>query len=259
MFEPRPNTETTMTNLAYEESGDGTPLVFLHGITMTRAAWRPVVDLLSDTFRCINVDLVGHGESPRTGAYDVFTQANAVGELIGSLGLDRPVLVGHSFGAFTATLLGANAPVRGVVNIDQEMDTASFKRKIAPFEQRLRGDDFVAAFTEFAESMGSGLVQDQWQHLTAMEPDPEIVLGVWTMVFDTPTADLNALVEPVLASYQVPYLAIFGNPVSDEERRLIGNVPDHTIEEWVGLDHFIHLVDPERTSRRIAEFAAGLG
>lgn len=254
-----------MTELAFDDSdsagardggGDavGAPLVFLHGIAMSRAAWRPVVDELADRHRCVNVDLAGHGASPHTGAYDVFSQAGAIQELIDDLGLDRPVLVGHSYGAFTATLAGATAPVRGVVNVDQELDTAAFQRIVAPFESRLRGDDFGSAFAEFTETLRADLVPEDRRSLAAMTPDSEVVLGVWTTVFDTPPEDLNAMVEPVLSTYPVPYLAIFGSSISREERRLVELVPDVEIEQWEGLGHFVHLVDPERTAARIAGF-----
>lgn len=243
-----------MTDLAFEDTGSGVPLVFLHGIAMDHTSWQPVIDLLGGRFRCVNVDLVGHGGSPRSDAYDVFAQASAVGGLIDELGLDRPVVVGHSFGAFTATLLGTMAPVRGVVNVDQELDTASFKESVSPYEERLRGDDFEAAFAEFVQTLRPDLVPDERRALTTMVPDRDVVLGVWTMIFDTPAADLNAMVEPVLASYRVPYLAVFGGPISEEERRLLALIPGAVVEEWDRMGHFVHLVDPRRMAERITTF-----
>lgn len=247
-----------MTKLAFHDNGSGIPLVFLHGIAMDHRSWQPVVDLVSDRYRCVNVDLVGHGGSTHGGAYDVFTQAGAVAELISELDLDRPVVVGHSFGAFTATLLGTMAPVRGVINVDQELDTASFKRSVSPFEPRLRGDDFDAAFAEFVTTLRPDLVPAERRDMATMVPDRDVVLGVWTMIFETPAADLNAMVEPVLASYEVPYLAIFGKPISEEERHMLGLIPGATVEEWDQMGHFVHLVDPKRVAERISAFVESL-
>lgn len=87
------------TDRAHDDIGEGSALVFLHGITCDRGNWAPVAELLAVEFRCVNVDLPGHGESPRSGAYDVFAQAGAVSSFIAAKGLDRPVLVGHSYGA----------------------------------------------------------------------------------------------------------------------------------------------------------------
>ena len=244
--------------LAHDDIGAGDPIVFLHGITNDRSSWTPVAELLADRFRCVNVDLAGHGESPRTGAYDVFSQAGAVGEFLAEAGLERPLVVGHSYGAFVATLLGTMVPLRGVVNVDQELDTAGFASKIAPFETRLRGDDFERAFAEFWSTLRPDLVPAERRAAAAAHPDPDVVLGVWNAVFDTPPAELAAMIEPALTAFPVPYLAIFGTTISDEERRLLSLVPDVEIEVWDGLGHFVHLVEPERTAARIEEFAGRL-
>lgn len=245
-------------DLAYDDVGSGAPIVFLHGITCERSNWEPVVDVLRDRYRCINVDLAGHGESPRTGNYDVFSQAESVGGFIAALDLDTPVLVGHSYGAFIATLCGTTEPVRGVVNVDQEMDTAAFMATVAPFESRLRGDDFPAAFDEFTATLRPDLVPVERRSLIRMKPDQDVVLSVWATVFDSDPADLVAMVEPALAGFPVPYLAIFGTTISDEERRLIELVPDVEIEEWAGMGHFVQLADPVRTAERIDRFARRL-
>lgn len=242
------------TGLAHDDSGEGPPLVFLHGIAMDRSSWQPVVDRLRGDFRCVNVDLAGHGESPRTGAYDVSSQAEAVARFVAEAGLDRPVIVGHSYGAFIATLVGASAPVRSIVNVDQELDTTAFAARMAPLEARLRGDDFDAAFAEFVTTLRPDLVPAERRGAAAMRPDRGVVLSVWEAVFDTPPADLAAMVEPVLSAYPVPYLAVYGATVTDDERRLLDLFPQVEIEEWDGLGHFVHLVDPERTADRIRRF-----
>ncbi len=81
----------------------------------------------------------------------------------------------------------------------------------------------------------------------------------WGAVFDTPPEELQALIGPALAAYPVPYLAVFGAEISDEERALLSSVPDVEIEEWAGAGHFVHLVDPERMADRLADFVARLG
>lgn len=242
--------------LAHDDVGDGTPLVFLHGITCDRSNWSPVVDLLAEDFRCVNVDLPGHGESPRSGAYDVFSQAEVIGAFLAAEGLHGAVVVGHSYGAFIATLVGTMAPVLGVVNVDQELDTAAFARRITPLELRLRGDDFEGAFEEFVRTLRPDLVPAERRGSVVMRPDREVVLGVWGTVFDTPPDDLVAMVEPALAGYPVPYLAIYGAPISAEERRLLRLIPTVEVEEWDGLGHFVQLADPDRTAERIRRFAA---
>lgn len=243
-------------DLAHDDAGSGPALVFLHGITCDRSNWSPVADLLADEFRCVNVDLPGHGGSARSGSYDVFTQAEVVSSFLADEGLDRPIVVGHSYGAFVATLVGATTPARGVVNVDQELDTAAFARRIAPLAARLRGGDFDAAFEEFVGTLRIDLVPEPRRADIVMRPDRDVVLDVWGAVFDTEPSDLVAMVEPVLSAYPVPYLAVYGTAISADERRLLELMPDVEVEEWDGLGHFVQLADPDRTAARIRRFAA---
>jgi len=81
--------------------GDGPDLVLVHGITGNLAVWHlNVVPLLADDFRVLTYDLRGHGYSdmPETG-YDADTMAEDLLELLDALEIERPMLVGHSYGA----------------------------------------------------------------------------------------------------------------------------------------------------------------
>ena len=49
--------------IAWEASGAGPPIVFVHGITEDRHTWHSVVPFLEDGFRCVRLDLRGHGVS----------------------------------------------------------------------------------------------------------------------------------------------------------------------------------------------------
>lgn len=246
--------------LAYEETGAGRPLVFLHGITANRHHWDPVVEQLSGGFRCVNVDLLAHGQSPRDESADLFSQVTALIGLLDHLEIEEPVLVGHSFGGFIATFTATARAVRGVVNVDQRLDTAEFKATLAPFEARLRGDDFPAAFLEITDALGAGLVPAARRDLVDANshPQQDVVLEVWGSVLDTPAAELAAQVRGALPAVTVPYLAVFGADITDEERSLQALIPNATVEVWDGLGHFIHLVDPDRTARRLAAFAGSL-
>jgi pimeloyl-ACP methyl ester carboxylesterase len=84
-----------MTSLAYERHGSGTPVVFLHGLTFDRRNWDPIIDRLGDDVCSIAIDLPAHGESPGRPC-DLADVAAQVHELVARLGVDRPVVVGHS-------------------------------------------------------------------------------------------------------------------------------------------------------------------
>lgn len=244
--------------LSHDDVGTGAPIVFLHGITANRHHWDPVVERLAGGHRCINVDLLGHGDSPDGPAVDLFAQVGALLELLGALDLGAPVVVGHSYGGFVAAFAATAGTFRGVVNVDQTFDTRAFRAAIEPLADGLRSDDFAATFDGFLAAQRPDLVPPARQELLLanMQPRQEVVLGVWAAVLDAPAEELAGQVEAVLPTVAAPYLGLFGAPLSAEERRLQSLIPHGEVEVWDGSGHFLHLVDPDRMAARIAVFAA---
>lgn len=55
---------TTSGEIGYAEFGTGRPVLFIHGLGTNGYFWRNLVELLRDEYRCVVVDLPGHGISP---------------------------------------------------------------------------------------------------------------------------------------------------------------------------------------------------
>ncbi|MDQ4131503.1 MAG: alpha/beta fold hydrolase, partial [Actinomycetota bacterium] len=137
--------------LAHELHGNGPPLVFLHGLTFTRRTWLPVVERLEGYLRVV-VDLPGHGAS----AGSPTTQDGLVcrlRELIHHLELERPVLVGHSFGAVPATLYAARHDAGAIVNVDQSLGVRDLADGLGRLARKF-DEDFGATFAEFRAALG---------------------------------------------------------------------------------------------------------
>jgi pimeloyl-ACP methyl ester carboxylesterase len=78
--------------------GSGDPIVFLHGGALTAHTWDLVCIGLRDSFRCIALDLRGHGDSDWSDDYRVETATADVASLVASLGAARCHLAGMSLG-----------------------------------------------------------------------------------------------------------------------------------------------------------------
>ena len=107
--------------LAYDRTGQGEPLVLLHGQGFSRRCWDPVVEALAAHRDVIAVDLPGHGESPRQpkGAGNAPRDlAVAVGELLDQLGLPTAHVAGNSSGGWVALELGRLQRARTVTALD---------------------------------------------------------------------------------------------------------------------------------------------
>ena len=83
--------------------GSGQAIVLVHGLASNCRIWDLVAPILSEGFRVVAIDQRGHGQSfkPDSG-YDFATVTADLDGFIGKLGIERPVIVGHSWGADVA-------------------------------------------------------------------------------------------------------------------------------------------------------------
>lgn len=87
----------------YSDSGEGSPVVLLHGYLESSEIWADFARGLSVTHRVISVDLPGHGLSAIYGdCHSTEFMANAVKTLLDCLGIKKVFLTGHSLGGYVA-------------------------------------------------------------------------------------------------------------------------------------------------------------
>ncbi|MFC8500953.1 alpha/beta fold hydrolase [Pedococcus sp. NPDC057267] len=109
----------TVHLLAQGAPGAGTVLA-LHSISSNGLAWRPLAATLAGRVSVVAPDLRGRAESCGLRSTGLADHVRDVVAVIEHLGLDRPVLAGHSMGAFVAALAAASRPdlVGGVLLLD---------------------------------------------------------------------------------------------------------------------------------------------
>lgn len=90
------------TFLHYTVSGEGKPVVFLHGFMEDSSMWNELIVQLPIKAYCI--DLHGHGKSPflPEARLSIKTMAEQVYEIIRAEKLENAIIVGHSLGGYVA-------------------------------------------------------------------------------------------------------------------------------------------------------------
>lgn len=195
------------------------PLMFLHGGSAHARWWDFVVPHLADRYRCIALDLRGHGDSSWSDSADYTLAAHAgdVAALIEALSLDDVGLIGHSFGGFVAmTLAGTAGPrLSALVIVDSRpritVRSARFldalrklpQARYTSLDEALRRFQLLPSENTARREIFEHIVR----HGVVRRPD-----GTWTLKFDrramagNPAQDLS----PALAAADCPILAVRG-------------------------------------------------
>ena len=109
--------------LVYDRTGDGNPLILIHGLGSNRRVWDAPLGLLSRERDVIAVDLPGFGDSPELETVPTpAALADSVEELITELGLSKPAVAGNSLGG----LISLELARRGTVSSATALSPAGF-------------------------------------------------------------------------------------------------------------------------------------
>jgi pimeloyl-ACP methyl ester carboxylesterase len=192
--------------------GDGPALVLVHGIGSRGVSWAPVAEDLARTYRLVILDLRGHGGSshPEHG-YLLSDYAHDLEAVLNDLGLDRPLIVGHSLGGMTVLQWALANPAKAAAIVIED----------APM---IRGGDGVAELFDGWIALSNMSVADAEayyaEHNSAWSAEERrrratSITSVAPGVFEELRADMlaqgGAVVIPEYAGIASPTLLIYGD------------------------------------------------
>lgn len=83
-------------------TGNGPPLVVVHGTPWSSYNMRHIIEALADSFTTYYFDLIGYGQSDKSnGDVSLGVQNKILDQLINYWGLENPAIIGHDFGGAT--------------------------------------------------------------------------------------------------------------------------------------------------------------
>jgi 3-oxoadipate enol-lactonase len=252
------------TKIAYDEAGDGLPLIFIHGFPLNHHLWEPQFSGLQDVAWLIAPDLPGHGESDsRQGSYLMEQVAADVNYLLDALDIQKQVLlcglslggymIGHFFQNYGGRLAGL-------------IFTATRASADSP-EAKLNRDRLLAiARTEGVEQLVEAVLP-KFLAPSAYQTRPELVEQVRQIMRSTSlegvVGDLSGMrARPdtfdLIREIRLPTLVIHGEedqliPLNEAER-IRDCIPGARLITIPAAGHLPNLEQPDLFNRAIKEF-----
>ncbi len=96
--------------LYYEKTGEGQPILLLHGNGEDHQIFDVLTKQLSNDYSVYAIDSRGHGQSTRVKELDYRSMAEDIVKFIRSLGLVKPILYGFSDGGIIGLMIAATYP-----------------------------------------------------------------------------------------------------------------------------------------------------
>ena len=196
------------TGLSYLEwGGGGKCALLLHGITSNAQAWWRVGPRLAALgYRVVAFDMPGHGHSAKTSDHRIESIARLIDDAAAQLGMDRLLLLGHSWGGSVALAMAARRAER-LVLIDPALSltAAAGTARLANFTKGI-GSPADALMPAIAQANPDWPEQDvRWKAKAMEQCRAEAVIGFFTKSGDW---DLT----PKLAELEVPVLLLLADP-----------------------------------------------
>lgn len=252
--------------IAYDDVGTGTPVLFVHGFPHTRALWAPQVNALVDRARCIAPDLRGFGDSGAAPPWTMERFADDLARLLDAVRVDKAVLVGLSMGGYIAFAFWRQHRhrVRALVLADTRPGPDSA-------EARAKREHLITLAREkgswaVADAMITGMVGK-----STRARNPDVVEQVYRMLRSAPVEGvvgaLEAMMErpdstPTLATIDVPTLIVVGEedvltPVA-EARAMHAAITGSRLEIIAGAGHVSNVERPATFNHVLSEFLASV-
>lgn len=254
------------TAIAYWTSGDGPPLVLVHGMPADHTRWRPLIPYLVPQVTVHAIDRRGRGASGDGPEYRLereYEDVAAVVDAIAAASGESVDVYGHSHGglvAFGAATLTTN--IRKLVLYEGwPLPDPSIYALPADVMQRM--DKLLA------EGDRDGVVETLFRSIQVVSDEDMAALRSapsWTgrvAAAHTVTRELlgesEARLEPTQAAkITVPVLLVIGEESTDPEKAEVGAVaatlPDAQVMVLAGQQHIADILDPETFAKHLLGF-----
>jgi 3-oxoadipate enol-lactonase len=253
-----PTQDVTLGDTFVRISGQGFPLVFVHGFTTTSEFWKEQVEEFSKSHRVIRINLPGHGASPAptSRGYRIEDFVEDVARVFQELSVDRAVLIGLSMGGIIAQKTAVKYPhlVKALVLVDTTAHGTG-------------ADATADAFLAVVDKRGAKkAIQDLSDLSFGSSATPALVEWARREVIQSPEFVARAAIRSIsdadtrdsLVQIKVPTLVIAGDEdrvtPPRESEILAKGIGNSTLSIIPGAGHFSMLEKPTAFNRILRRF-----
>lgn len=250
-------TSTDGTRIAYRRSGEGPPLVLVHGTTSAHWSFRLLLPTLVDRFAVYAIDRRGRGESEDRGDYAIEREFEDVAAVIDSF--EEPAsLFGHSYGATVAlgaALVAHNLhklvlyePAPGISGVPSE-DLDRIENLVARDQ---REEAILHALRVF------GLAPEEVERMRASSTWSTRVAAAHTVTREVRAEEAYRVDPERFRDLAAPALLLLGDESPDWARegteRIRAALPDARVAILRGQGHVAIMTAPELVADEVARF-----
>lgn len=260
-----PELPTGNIKLYYEIEGVGEPVLFLHGLGSSSAAWEFQRQAFAPQYQLIMPDIRGHGRSDKPpGPYSMPLFAADIIGLLDALAVPAVHVAGLSLGGMIGFQMAVDYPERvrslTVVNAGPEIVPRTVKERWAIWQRRLLVNLF--SMERIAETLGTRLFPEPGQAELRQMAIKGFATNDKAAYKATTGALLGWSVRERLGEIRCPVLLISSDmdytPVSAKERYLV-EIPGARLVVIENSRHAAPLDQPAAFNAAVGEFLASVG
>jgi 2-succinyl-6-hydroxy-2,4-cyclohexadiene-1-carboxylate synthase len=251
-------------------SGQGQPILFIHGFTGSTETWTNFRSILDSRFNVIAVDLPGHGKSSspdNPARYSLHRFADDLAVVLDGIGVERSIVFGYSMGGRAALRFAISHPERisglilestssGIHDDEARRQRLEADQTLAQLIERDGVEAFVARWealpmwTSQSALPDSGRAQLRAQRLANNPRGLANSLRGAGAGVDAPSAE-------ELSGIDAPTLILAGEldpQYTEHGRRLAAAISHAQLRVIPAAGHAIHLEQPDAVIREVSSF-----
>ncbi|MFF5587973.1 alpha/beta fold hydrolase [Streptomyces hygroscopicus] len=247
--------------LFVEKTGQGSPVVLIHGLGGATTVYDPQVAALAEHHTVLRYDLSGHGRSPSAGTPSITGWVAELTALLDAEGIEETAVVAHSMGTLVAATFAAAHPgrVTKLALLGPVRAQGAQAKEATRARARTVREGGMSAVADTIVSVATS-EQTRTQRPLAAALVRELLLGQDPEGYAAACEALAAAEEPDFASIKAPALLLTGSEdrtsppaVNDDIFALLPKATLHILE---GIGHWHTLEASDDVTRRLQEFLA---